>query len=186
MSNYATKTELRNAAGVDLDNLKSNADKLDIYKLKNVLTNLSNLISEVDKLDVNKIALVTVDLKKLSDVVKNDVVNKDLYSTKIKNIEDKIPNITNLATNASFNANAKVNKAKSEIPSITNLATSASLNAKIKRLKLKYPILLTSENFIARLGQSHLASKNDIASFVKKISFHEKIKTISSKAISTK
>ena len=70
MSNYATKTELRNAAGVDLDNLKSNADKLDIYKLKNVLTNLSNLISEVDKLDVNKIALVTVDLIKLSDVVK--------------------------------------------------------------------------------------------------------------------
>ena len=36
---------------------------------------------------------------------------------KIKNIEDKIPDITNLATNASLNA--KINEVKGEIPSIT-------------------------------------------------------------------
>ena len=36
---------------------------------------------------------------------KNDVVKKDVYNAKIKNIEDKIPDITNLATNASLNAN---------------------------------------------------------------------------------
>ena len=44
LSNYATKTDLKNATGVDtssfdkkadLGNLKSNVDKLDIYKLKN-------------------------------------------------------------------------------------------------------------------------------------------------------
>ena len=37
-----------------------------------------------------------VDLSKLSNVVKNDVVKKDVYNAKIKNIENKIPDITNL------------------------------------------------------------------------------------------
>ena len=41
---------------------------------------------------------VLVDLSNLSDVVKNVVVKKDVYDAKIKNIEDKIPDITNLAT----------------------------------------------------------------------------------------
>ena len=67
--------------------------------MKNVSTNLSNLKSKVDKLDVNKLAAVPSDLSKLSDVVKNDVVKKDVYKAKIKNIEDEIPNITNLVTN---------------------------------------------------------------------------------------
>ena len=40
---------------VDLANLKSNVDKLDIDKLKNVPTNLSNLKSKVDELDVDKL-----------------------------------------------------------------------------------------------------------------------------------
>ena len=42
---------------------------------------------------------MSVDLSKLSDVVKNDVLKKDVYNAKIKNIKNKIPNITNLATN---------------------------------------------------------------------------------------
>ena len=52
---------------------------------------------------------------------KNDVVKKDVYNAKIKNIEDKIPDITKLATNAS-SLNAKINEVKREIPSTTNLA----------------------------------------------------------------
>ena len=32
----------------------------------------------------------------LSDVEKNDVVKKDVYNAHIKNIEDKLPDITNL------------------------------------------------------------------------------------------
>ena len=63
--------------------IKCDVDKLDIYKLKNEPTNLGNLKSKVDELDV----------------VKNDVVKKDVYNAKIKNIEDKTPDITNLATN---------------------------------------------------------------------------------------
>ena len=105
--NYATKADLKNAARVDISsfakrtdlaNLKSNLDKLDIDKIKNVPTNSSNLKSKVGKLYIDKLIPVPVDLSKLSDAVKNDVVKKDVYHAKIKNIEDKIPDITNLAT----------------------------------------------------------------------------------------
>ena len=42
----------------------------------------------------------------------------------IKNTEDKISDITNIATNTLLNA--KMNEAKDEIPSITNLATTTA------------------------------------------------------------
>ena len=47
--------------------------------------------SKLDKLDVHKLVPIPVDLSKLSDAVKNDIVKKDVYNAKIKNIEDKIP-----------------------------------------------------------------------------------------------
>ena len=121
LSNYATKADLKNATGVDTSkfakkvgfaSLKSNVDKLDIDKLKNVPTKLSNLKSKVDKLDVDKLVPVPVDLGKLSDAVKNDVVKKDVYNAKIKNIDDKIPDITNLAANTTLNA--KINEVKKD------------------------------------------------------------------------
>ena len=43
------------AKKADLAHLKSDIDKLDLDKLKNVPSNLSNLKSKVDKLDVGKI-----------------------------------------------------------------------------------------------------------------------------------
>ena len=58
LPNYATKVDLKNTTGidkskfakkVDLANLKSDVDKLDIDKLKNVPKNLSNLKNKVDK-----------------------------------------------------------------------------------------------------------------------------------------
>ena len=76
LSNYATKTDLKNLTGVDtssfakqvdLANLKSDVAKLDIDILK---TNLSNLKSKVGKFDVDKLIAGPVDLNKLSDVKK--------------------------------------------------------------------------------------------------------------------
>ena len=84
LSNHATKADLKNAS------LKSNVDKSDIDKLKNALSTFSNLKSKVDKLDVDKLVTVPLDLSKLNDVVKN--------------VEDKIPNVTNLATTTALNA----------------------------------------------------------------------------------
>ena len=43
----------------------------------------------------------------------------------MKNIEDKIPDITYLATTTAFNA--KIKEVKNEIPSFTNLATTTLL-----------------------------------------------------------
>ena len=54
----------------DLANLKSDVDKSDIDKLKNVPSRLSSLESKVDKLDIGKLETTPVDLSKLSDVVK--------------------------------------------------------------------------------------------------------------------
>ena len=51
---------------------------------------------------------------------KFDFVKKDVYNTKIKNIEDKVLDTTNLATST---LNAEINEVKGEIASITNLAT---------------------------------------------------------------
>ena len=83
--------------------------------------------NKVEKLDVNKLVPVPVDLSKRRDVVKNDVVKKDVYNSKIKDIEDKIPDITNLARNTTLNA--KINEVKNEIPNISNLATTTELTA---------------------------------------------------------
>ena len=76
-------------------------------------TDLANLKSDVDKIDVDKLVPIPVDFSKLSDVVKNDVVKKDVYNTKIKNIEEKILDITNLA--ATTILNVKINEVKSKI-----------------------------------------------------------------------
>ena len=48
----------------DLDNFKSDVDKLDIDKLKNVPTNLDNLKSQIDQLDSGELVPVPVDLGK--------------------------------------------------------------------------------------------------------------------------
>ena len=66
LSNYATKTDLKNVTRVDTSG----------FALK---TNLTSLKTEVDKLDINKLAPVPIDLRKLSDVVKNDVVEKAVF-----------------------------------------------------------------------------------------------------------
>ena len=56
LSNYATKTDLKNVTHVDTS---SYALKLDLASLK----------TEVDKIDIEKLVPVPVDLGKLSDLV---------------------------------------------------------------------------------------------------------------------
>ena len=60
-----------------------------------------------------------------------------MYNAKVKNIADKILDITNLTANASLNT--KLNDVKCEIPIITNLATNASLIVKINKVKGEIP-----------------------------------------------
>ena len=77
LSNYATKTGLKNVRYVDTSS----------FALK---TNLASLKTEVDKLEIDKLVPVPIDLSKLSDVVRNNVVKKTVYDqlvTKVNNID---------------------------------------------------------------------------------------------------
>ena len=85
LSNCATKTDVKNATGIetlslakkaDLADLKSNVEEFDRDELKNVPTNLISLKIKKDKVDVDQLVSAPVDLSKLSDVVKNDFVKK--------------------------------------------------------------------------------------------------------------
>ena len=87
-SNYATKSDLKIATGVDVSK----------FAKKDDLANLNLETGELDidylvELDADKLKPVFADLKKIRNIV-----------AKIKNIEDKIPSITNLATNSAVNA----------------------------------------------------------------------------------
>ena len=96
-----------------------------------------------------------------------------LIYAKIKNIEDKIPDVTNLATNPSLNT--KINEVKGKIPSITSLVTNASFNAKINEAKGEIPnitnlatttALTADEN---KIIVNNLVKKNDYDTKISKI-----------------
>ena len=72
LSNCATKADIKNISHVDASS----------FTLK---TNLANLKTEVDKLDIDKLKPVPTDLSKLSNVVKDDVVKKDVYDKLVTN-----------------------------------------------------------------------------------------------------
>ena len=133
LSNHATTTDIKNISHVGTSS----------FALK---TNLANLKSEVDKLDIDKLAPVPVDFSKLIDVVKNDVVKKDVYDklvTKVNNIntsgfvlktkyntdkselENKIPDTSDLVKKTDYNT--KITEIEGKIPDISNLATKTAL-----------------------------------------------------------
>ena len=125
LTNYATKTGLKNVTYVDTSS----------FALK---TNLANLKTEVDKLDIDKLVPIPTDLSKLSNVVKNYVVKKTVYDKLVAKVDDidtsefvlktkyqtgktelenKIPNVTD------FVKKTKVTELENKIPDISNLAT---------------------------------------------------------------
>ena len=68
LSNYATKTDIKNILHTDTSG----------FALK---LNLANLKTEIEKLDINKLVPVPVDLSKLSDVVKKMMLLRKLCVT---------------------------------------------------------------------------------------------------------
>ena len=89
LSNYATKTDIKNITHVDTSS----------FALK---TDLASLKTEIDKLDIDKLVSVPVDVSKLSDVVENDVVDKEVFDklvTKVNSI-----NSIDFALKTNYNA----------------------------------------------------------------------------------
>ena len=64
LTNYATKTDLKNIMHVDVSSFASR-------------TNLVALKTEVDKIDADKLKTVPVDLAKLTNAVENHLVKKN-------------------------------------------------------------------------------------------------------------
>ena len=89
LSNYATKTDLKNISHVDVSS----------FALK---SNLASLKTKVDKIDADKLKTVSVDLAKLSNVVKNDVIKKTEY--------DKLVAKVNGIDNTNFFSRTKYKK----------------------------------------------------------------------------
>ena len=133
LSNYATKADIKNISHVDTSSFA-------------VKTNLTNLKTEADKLDINKLVPLSGDLSKLSDIVKYDVVKKDVYNklaTKVNSIdtsgfilkakydtdkselENKIRDTNNLVKKTDYNT--KTTEIENKIPDVSNLATKTLL-----------------------------------------------------------
>ena len=133
LSNYATKADIENISHVDSSS----------FALK---TNLASLKTEVDKLEIDKLVPIPVDLSKVSDAVKNDVLEKDVYDklvarvnsidtsgfvlktkydTDKSELENKIPDRSGLVKRANYDA--KIAETEDKLPDISNLATKTAV-----------------------------------------------------------
>ena len=140
LTNYATKTDLKNITHVDVSSFASK-------------TNLAALKTEVDKIDVDKLKTAPVDLAKLTNAVENDLFKKTDYNAKVTNIESQIAGLTKrtldnlgditklkavdtssfvLKTKLTADVNTlenKIDTVDKKIPDISRLATKASLTS---------------------------------------------------------
>ena len=81
LTNYATKTDLKNITHVDVSSFASK-------------TNLAALKTEVHKIDTDKLKTTPTDLAKLTNAIENDVVKKTDYNTRVTSIEAQIAGLT--------------------------------------------------------------------------------------------
>ena len=114
------------------------------------------------------------------------MANDTTLNRKIIEVKNKTLNITNVVTAAA------VTTVENKIPNVRNLIKKTDYNTKFSENEnkitadhdyYKYFIAqefnkLTSKNFTGRLKKANLASKNDIANFVKKTDFHNKLKML--------
>ena len=114
LTNYATKTDLKNIAHTDVSSFASK-------------TNLSALKAEVDKIPIDKLRTVPDDSAKLNNVVKNEVVKKTDFSA------DNYVTRTKFSTDAN-SIDDKIDKVDRKIPDVSGLATKSSVTILIKNL----------------------------------------------------
>ena len=120
LSNYSTKTGIKNISHVDTSSFE-------------LTTNLASLKTKIGKLDIDKLVLAPVDLSKLSDLVKNDVVKKTVY-------DKLVAKVNSIDTNA-FVLKTEYDTDKSEIenkiPNTSDLVKKPDYNTKITEIEGK-------------------------------------------------
>ena len=126
LTNYATKTDLKNITHVDVSSFASK-------------TNLAALKTEVDKID--KLKTAPTDLAKLTNAFENDVVKKTDYSTKITSIEAQIAGLTkNTVDNLDDITKLKAIDTNSFVTRTKFSADTNALDDKIDDVEKKYLI----------------------------------------------
>ena len=150
LTNYATKTDLLNITHVDVSSYASK-------------TNLAALKSQVDKIDVDKLKTTPTDLAKLSNVVKNDVVKKTDYKTKVTSIENQIAGITkNTIDNLADVTKLKTVDTNSFVLKTKLASDFTTLENKIDTIDKKIPDI------------SGLATKTSLTSYLQTATFNSK------------
>ena len=157
LTNYATKTDLKNITHVDVSSFASK-------------TNLAALKTEVDKIDVDKLKTTPAHLAKLSNVVQNDVLKKTDYSTKVTSIEAQIAGITKNTTD--------------NLADITKLK-AIDTNSFVLKTKLASDVT-TLENKIDTVDKkipdvSELATKTRLNSYLQTATFNSKVTEVENK-----
>ena len=156
LANYATKDDVKNITHVDVSS----------YATK---TNLAALKSEVDKIDTDILKTVSTDLSKLNNVVKNDVVKKTEYNTKVTSIENQIAGVTkNTVDNL-----ADITKLKAVDTS--NFVLKTKLTADVNTL----------DNKIDGVEKNGLATKSSLTAYLQTATFNSKTTEIENKIKST-
>ena len=113
LTNYATKTDLKNITHTDVSSFASK-------------TNLSALKTKVDKIDVDKLKTVPNDLAKLSNI-KNEVVKKTDFSA-----DD---NVKKTKFSGDINSlDDKIDKIEKKIPDVSSLETKTNVTTLVKNL----------------------------------------------------
>ena len=161
LANYATKNDVKNIAHVDVSS----------YLTK---TNLAALKSEVDKINVDKLKTVPVDLAKLSNVVKNDVVKKTDYNTKVTSTENQIAGVTkNMIDNLADITKLKAVDTSNFVLKTKLLSDVTTLENKIDTVDKKIPDI------------SGLATKTSLTSCLQTATFNSKVTEVENKRKST-
>ena len=131
--------------------------------------------SKVNKLDIGKLGTTPADLSKLSNVVKNDVVEKTKYNELVKKVNNiNTTDTSNLVKKTDYNIKISEIENKINDHDYAKYITAQGFNK------------LISKNFASRLSQATLGSKNDIANFVNNTDFDDKLKRLNKKVTSNK
>ena len=143
LSNYATKADIKNISHVDTSS----------FALK---TNLANLKTEVDKLDIDRLVPVLTYLSKLNNVVKNDVVKKDVYDKLVAKVNDIDTSKFVLKTKYDTDRSELENK----VPDTSSLVKKTDYNTKITEVdKLDIDKLVPGPTDLCKLSN---VVKNDV------------------------
>ena len=136
-------------------------------------TNLAGLKTEVDKIDVGKLKTTPIDSDRLSNIVKNYVVKKTDYNTKVTSIEGQLAGITkNTLDNLADITKLKAVDTNSFVTRTKFSADTNALDDKIDGVEKKTYI-------------SGLATKTSLNSYLQTSTFNSKVTEVENKIKAT-